>query len=269
MDETSFDKKSTEFSKNLAVDVVKKLLVFENLDSTNRTAKDLARGGAEEGTVVLAQTQSKGRGRFDRVWQSPKGGVYVSFILRPHIAPEKVSLLPIGAALVVAKTIESYGLHPTIKWPNDVRVNRKKIAGILLESEIKTDTIDFVIVGIGMNLNIDSCTLSADIRVRSTSMKSETGAEVEYYEFLRRFFKEFDEFYHRFTKQQHSKILQEWKSYSDTLGKEIRIQTSTESIQGTAFDVDQSGFLLLKTEKGEIKKILSGDCLYLDELDHT
>ncbi len=269
MDETSFDKKSMEFSKTLAVDVVKKLLVFENLDSTNRTAKDLARGGAEEGTVVLAQTQSKGRGRFDRVWQSPEGGVYVSFILRPHIAPEKVSLLPIGAALVVAKTIESYGLHPTIKWPNDVRVNRKKIAGILLESEIKADTIDFVIIGIGMNLNIDSCTLSADIRVRSTSMKSETGAEVEYYEFLRRFFREFDEFYHRFTKQQHSQILQEWKSYSDTLGKEIRIQTSTEAIQGTAFDVDQSGFLLLKTERGAIKKILSGDCLYLDELDHT
>ncbi len=269
MDKKSFEEKSSEFSKNLAVGFVKKLLVFKNLDSTNLTAKDLARDGAEEGTVILAQKQRKGRGRFDRIWQSPKGGVYVSLILRPHINPEKVSLLPIGAALVVAKTIESYGLHPTIKWPNDVRVNGKKIAGILLESEIKGDTLNYVIVGIGVNVNIDSRLLSADIRLRSTSLKSEIGTTVEFFDFLRRFFREFDAFYHRFKKEQYDEIIEEWKSYSDTLGKVIRIQTSLASIQGTAFDVDQSGFLLLRTEKEGIKKILSGDCLYFDELDHT
>lgn len=269
MDKKSFIEKSSEFSKNLAVGFVKKLLVFQNLDSTNLTAKDLARGGAEEGTVILAQTQRKGRGRFDRSWQSPEGGVYLSLILRPHIVPEKVSLLPIGAALVVAKTIESYGLHPTIKWPNDVRVNGKKIAGILLESEINGNTLTYVIVGIGVNVNIDSRLLSDDIRLRSTSLKTEIGATVEYFEFLGRFFREFDEFYHRFMKQQYDKIIEEWKSYSDTLGKVIRIQTSVSSIQGTAIAVDQSGFLLLRTEKGDIQKILSGDCLYFDELDHT
>lgn len=269
MDKKSFIEKSSEFSKNLAVGFVKKLLVFQSLDSTNLTAKDLARGGAEEGTVILAQTQRKGRGRFDRRWQSPEGGVYVSLILRPHIDPEKVSLLPIGAALVVAKTIESYGLHPTIKWPNDVRVNSKKIAGILLESEINGNTLTCVIVGIGVNVNIDSRLLSDDIRLRSTSLKTEIGATVEYFEFLGRFFREFDEFYHRFMKQQYDKIIEEWKSYSDTLGKVIRIQTPVALIQGIAFDVDQSGFLLLRTEKGDIQKILSGDCLYFDELDHT
>lgn len=269
MDKKSFEEKTSEFSKNLVVGFVKKLLVFQNLDSTNQTAKDLARGGAEEGTVIFAYTQSKGRGRFERIWQSPEGGVYVSLILRPSIDPEKVSLLPIGAALVLAKTIESYGLHPTIKWPNDVRVNGKKIAGILLESEINGNTLNYVIVGIGVNVNIDSRLLSDDIRLHSTSLKSEIGTTVDYFEFLRRFFREFDEFYHRFTKQQYDMIVEEWKSYSDTLGKVLRIQTSIESIQGTAFDVDQSGFLLLRTEKGDIKKILSGDCLYLDELDHT
>lgn len=269
MHKKSFEAKSTEFAKNLAVDFVKKLLVFKNLDSTNRTARDLAHAGADEGTVILAQTQSKGRGRFDRVWQSPEGGVYVSLILRPCISPEKVSVLPIGVALVVAKTVESYGLHPTIKWPNDVRINRKKIAGILLESEIKRNTINYVIVGIGINLNVDSSNLSSDIRLHSTSMKSEIGTVVDYYEFLRRFFRQFEDFYHRFTEQQYDQIIQEWKSYSDTLGKKIRIQTTTESIQGTAFDVDPSGFLLLRTEKGDTKKILSGDCLYFDELDHT
>lgn len=269
MDKKSFEEKSSEFSKNLAVGFVKKLLVFQSLDSTNLTAKGLARDGAEEGTVILAQTQRKGRGRFDRRWQSPHGGVYVSLILRPQIDPEKVSLLPIGAALVVAKTIESYGLHPTIKWPNDVRVNAKKIAGILLESEIKGHILDYVIIGIGINVNIDPRMLSDDIHLRSTSLISEIGTTVEYFEFLRRFFKEFSDFYHRFTKKQYKTIIEEWKSYSDTLGKVIRIQTPVASIQGTAIDVDQSGFLLLKTEKGYIQKILSGDCLYFDELDHT
>jgi len=269
MKERAFIKKTREFTKKLHIPVVKNLLVFDELDSTNSTAKELARAGAEEGTIVIARTQNQGRGRFDRIWQSPEGGIYLSFILRPRISAEKTSLLPFVAALALTKTIESYGLHATIKWPNDVRVNGKKIAGILLESEVIGDTINYVVVGIGMNLNIDITHFSTDIQPRSTSMIHELGSPVDYHEFLRKFFIQFGSFYKLFVEQQYDRIIDEWKTYTDTLGKTIRVQTPIETIQGIASDIDLSGFLLLRTERGETKKIMSGDCLYFDELYHT
>jgi BirA family biotin operon repressor/biotin-[acetyl-CoA-carboxylase] ligase len=269
MKERAFVKKTREFSKRLHIDVVKNLLVFDELDSTNITAKELALAGAEEGTVVLARTQNQGRGRFDRIWQSPEGGIYLSFILRPKVSAEKTSLLPFVAALALTKTIDSYGLHATIKWPNDVRVNGKKIAGILLESEVIGHSSNYVVVGIGMNLNINITHFSTDIRPKSTSMSYELGSAVDYHGFLRIFFIQFGSFYKLFLEQQYNRIIDEWKTYTDTLGKTIRVETSTETLQGIASDIDQSGFLLLRTEQGEIKKIMSGDCLYFDELNHT
>jgi BirA family biotin operon repressor/biotin-[acetyl-CoA-carboxylase] ligase len=269
MKERVFVKKTQEFLKNLHIDVVKNPLVFDELDSTNSTAKEFAQDGAEQGTIVIARTQNHGRGRFDHIWQSPEGGVYVSFILRPKTSPEKTSLLPFIAALALTKTIESYGLHATIKWPNDVRVNGKKIAGILLESEVFGHMINYVVVGIGMNLNIDISYFSPDIQPRSTSIMHELGNPVDYHEFLRTFFIQFESFYKLFVEQQYDKIINEWKNHTDTLGKTIRVQTSTGMLQGLAFNIDPHGFLLLQTENGEIKKILSGDCLYINELDHT
>ena len=269
MKEIIFVKKTVDFSKNLHIDLIKKLLVFDEVDSTNSTAKELAQAGAEEGTVVIARKQHHGRGRFNRIWQSPEGGVYLSIILRPKKSTEKISLLSFVAALAVVKTIESYSLHTTIKWPNDTRVNGKKIAGILLESEIKGDEIIYVVVGIGINLNTDKKHLSPDIQPQSTSMSHELGAPIDYHEFLRTFFIHFEKTYLLFVDRHFDKIINEWKSHTDTLGKTIHVQTSTETLQGLAFDIDPQGFLLLRTENGEIKKILSGDCLYMNELDHT
>lgn len=268
MNEKTFVNKTVEFSNNLHVGIVKKLLVFENLDSTNSTAKDLARAGAAEGTVVVAQSQSQGRGRCNRIWQSPKGGVYLSIILRPEVPVERASLLPFIAALAVAKTIDLYGVRSTIKWPNDVRVNSKKIAGVLLESEITGNTIHYVVVGLGINLHLDVKQLSPEIQSHSTSLAAELGHGVDYHEFLGVLFQQFDDIYRFFREQTSKKLIEEWKKHSDTLGKTILIQTSEETIQGTAFDIDESGFLLVRTEHGTVKKILSGDCLYFDE-GHT
>jgi BirA family biotin operon repressor/biotin-[acetyl-CoA-carboxylase] ligase len=262
MKETLFVKKTVEFSKNLHMDLVKKLFIFDEVDSTNRIAKELALAGAEEGTVVIARTQYHGRGRFDRIWQSPEGGVYLSIILRPRKSTQKISLLPFVAALAIARTINLYSLNSTIKWPNDALVNGKKIAGILLESEIKGHEVIYVVVGIGLNLNIDRKDLSPDIQPRSTSMFHELGAPVDYHEFLRTFFIQFEKAYFLFVENQFERIIDEWKNHTDTLGKTIRVHTSTGTLQGIAFDIDPLGFLLLRTENGEIKKILSGDCQY-------
>ena len=195
MKKSAFVKKTEEFSKKLDSNFVKKLVVFDELDSTNRTAKELAAAGAEEGTIVIARTQTHGRGRFDRVWQSPEGGVYLSMILRPTVPAEKTSLLPFVAALALSTTLESYGVHAAIKWPNDVRVNGKKIAGILLESEVKGQTVNYVVIGVGVNLNIDLTMLSSDLQTRSTSLLSAVDTPVDEYEFLKKFFLQCDFYY--------------------------------------------------------------------------
>ena len=148
-------------------------------------------------------------------------------------------------------------------------MNGRKIAGILLESEGDGPTINYVVVGIGINLAIDLKRLSADLQTRSTSLVNEVHHPVDYYEFLRTLFMTFEHYYKVFEEQRFGEIIDEWKTNSDTLGKSIRVRTMTETLQGTAVDVDQSGFLLLWTASGETKKILSGDCLYFDELDHT
>lgn len=265
MTESLFFKKTMEFSKNYHGPFIKKIHVFDDLSSTNSTARSLALQGSEEGTVVIAQTQSKGRGRFDRVWQSPKGGVYLSFLLRPKAPVEKTSLLAFVAALAVTQTVRSYSVPACIKWPNDVIVDGKKIAGILLEAETSGTTTSYVIVGIGLNLNTNLAQLSLDVRQRSTSLRKEHGSSIEYYEFLNTLFLQFDRYYQLFSAGKFEQITEEWKQHSDTLGKTVYLETTGDIIQGTAVDVDQSGFLLVKTPEGKTIRVTSGDCTVYDE----
>ncbi|MBN1280588.1 MAG: biotin--[acetyl-CoA-carboxylase] ligase [Candidatus Thermoplasmatota archaeon] len=265
MTESAFVKKTKIFSHSLQADVVKNLLAYDEIESTNSTAKQLASAGAEHGTVVLAKTQSQGRGRFDRTWESPEGGVYLSIILRPQVSAEQTSLLAFVAGLAVAHTIRSYGLPAMIKWPNDVRVHHKKIAGMLLESELVNQTVTFLIVGVGINLNIESTAFSNEIQSQSTSVAVELGSPVEFYEFLTRLLLQFDTWYQQFLEKQYDQILSHWKTASDTLGKPVRIQTKGDTLEGIAIGIDKQGFLRLQTKRGETKTIMSGDCLYLRE----
>jgi BirA family biotin operon repressor/biotin-[acetyl-CoA-carboxylase] ligase len=265
MNESLFVKKTLEFSKNHHGPFIKKINVFDDLTSTNHSAKELASQGAEEGTIVIAQTQSKGRGRFDRVWQSPKGGVYLSLLLRPKTPVEKTSLLTFIAALAVTQAVRSYNVPARIKWPNDVHVKGKKIAGILLESETSGSQGSYVIVGVGVNLNTNLAQLSVDVRKQSTSIRKEHGSSIEYYEFLNTLLLQFDRFYQLFSAGKFEQIIDEWKHHSDTLGKSIRIESTNDIVQGTAVDVDHSGFLLVKTQDGTIVRVTSGDCTVIDE----
>lgn len=260
-----FVKKITEFSNTYHGPFVTKIYAFDEISSTNAKLRSLAIQGADEGTVVIAQTQRKGRGRFDRVWQSPKGGVYLSLLLRPKAPLEKTSLLTYVAALAVTHTIRSFNLPACIKWPNDVLVHQKKIAGILLESETRDAHVSYVIVGIGVNLNTNLAHLKADVRTNATSVQQEHGFPIDYDEFLTTFLHQFDHFYRLFSLGRSDQIIDAWKQQSDTLGKRIKIQTMNDMIQGTAVDVDESGFLLLKTAEGTTVRVTSGDCTVIDE----
>jgi BirA family biotin operon repressor/biotin-[acetyl-CoA-carboxylase] ligase len=265
MNEVSFVKKTIEFSRNIDINLFKNFFIFNEISSTNNKAKELAKKGEREGTVVISRIQKRGRGRFDRLWESPEGGIYLSIILKPDCLIDKTTLLPLIAALAVSKTIDYYGLHSKIKWPNDVMVNGKKIAGILLESIIKEEKLEYVILGIGINFNIDINFLSEDIRNNVTSMFYELKISLDYYNFLKKLFMFVDRYYTLFLKGNFNAILREWKENSDTIGKGIRIYTGSEEIIGRVYDIDQSGFLIVKTISGERKIITSGDCFYLDE----
>jgi BirA family biotin operon repressor/biotin-[acetyl-CoA-carboxylase] ligase len=266
MSESAFVQTMMEFSAKYHGPFVKKILAFDALASTNSTARSLAVAGAEEGTAVVAALQQQGRGRFDRTWQSPRGGLYLSLILRPTTAGEKTSLLTFVAALAVTHTIRSYHLPARIKWPNDVLVHGKKIAGILLESELRGAQVSYVIIGIGVNLNTSLADLSAEVRSTATSLSNEHGATIAYDEFLSTFFHQFDRFYQLFSVGDFNQIIEAWKQQSDILGNAIKVRTMNGIIQGIAVDVDQAGFLLVKSPDGTMVRVTSGDCTVIDDL---
>jgi len=266
MREITFVEKISDFSKTLDIDIVSRFVAFEEISSTNFKAKELALKNEEHGTIVISQVQKKGRGRFERTWESPEGGLYFSIILKPKIETLKATLLPLIGALSVCNTISSIAdLYVKIKWPNDVLINGKKVCGILLESESEKNNLKYVILGIGINLNTDMSILSPDIKLISTSISNEIGIKLNYFDFLNKLLINLDKYYKMFVEEKFESIIKEWKNNSDTIGKKVVIDTSTEKISGTAIDVDESGFLIVKTDVGEIKKITSGDCIYLDK----
>jgi len=266
MKRSDFIKKTLNFSKKINSCFIKKFYVFDELSSTNIKAKELAQDGEAEGTVVIAQMQKSGRGRFDRRWESPDGGLYLSIILKPNVSPDKITLLPLVAALAVSTTISNYGLSSTIKWPNDVRVHKKKIAGILLESDVNENQLHYVILGIGVNLNIDVNLFPSELKDTTTSLLHELHTVVDYHKFLENLLLSFDTYYAMFLNEEFESIISKWKMLSDTLDRRVKIVTSSDEIIGKAYDVDRSGFLLVITDSGEHKKIMSGDCLYFGEL---
>lgn len=263
MSETPFVEQTKTFFQEVDIPLIKKTIVFDFLSSTNAKAKELAQQGESEGTIVLSQTQTQGRGRFDRTWTSPKGGIYFSVILRPTCKPEQTTLLPLVGALAVWKTIDDFcDLAPLIKWPNDVRIADKKVSGILLESELSSNELQYVVLGVGINLNVDIDLLSKSFH--ATSLSYELGINLDYCRFLKEVLTNLHIYYMQFLSGNYAWLIQEWKTHSDTIGKSIRIKSSNETIEGIASDVDESGFLLVTTKTGEIKKITSGDCIYFE-----
>lgn len=265
MNEENYIEETKNFAKKLDINLASKFVVFNKISSTNIKAKELAQKNAKHGTIVISKVQKKGRGRFDRLWQSPEGGLYFSIILKPQCEPNRATLLPLIGALSVCNTIRSISdLYVKIKWPNDILINGKKISGILLESESDKGRLKYVIIGIGINLNTDLSNLSEELHLASTSISYEIGIKLNYYDFLKKLLTNLDKYYTMFDKNKYDAIIKEWKNNSNTLGQKVTIDASSEKITGTAFDIDESGFLIIKTEEGDIKKITSGDCIYFD-----
>ena len=234
---------------------------FDTLDSTNTTAYKFAKEGAFEGTAIIAEKQTKGRGRLSREWTSPKNkGIYTSIILRPNMAPYQAPGITLVAAVSVAEALRSStGIEASIKWPNDILINNKKIAGILTEMEAESDSIKFIILGIGINLNAKFTELPKG----STSAFEELHRKVLRFEIAVALFQKLEENYNIFNKEGFSPIRDKWHDLSATLGRRVRATCINRKIEGEAVGIDTDGALKIRLDNGFHEKVMAGDLVLL------
>jgi len=232
---------------------------FKSISSTNLFTKKLAEDGIGEGVVVVADVQTSGRGRKNRTWLSPYGGLWFSVILRPNIPPERGMLVTMTASVAVAQAIkEITGVDPVIKWPNDLLINGKKVCGILTEFDAEMDKINYTVVGIGINVNNE---INDEIKKIATSMLIETGSKIQRVKLLRTILKYFDENYVKLVSGEYSFIRNLWSSYANIIGRKIEVENEGNIVSGVVSDIDDSGYLILKT-KNDTVRIVSGNVIY-------
>ncbi|MDP6685867.1 MAG: biotin--[acetyl-CoA-carboxylase] ligase [Candidatus Omnitrophota bacterium] len=239
----------------------KKIYSYKEIDSTNDAAYKLAVSGAPEGTCVVSEYQTKGRGRLGRKWISPKDkGAYLSIILRPDIPPNEAGMVTLFSALAIANSIrETVSLPAFIKWPNDVFINEKKVCGILTEMNGELDKIHFVVIGIGININAKTELLPEG----ATSLAEEKGEQVSRLEFTQALLRNLDKYYNLFNRKSLEDIVAEYKKLCLVLDKQVQIHYDNELISGNAVDIDKEGALILRMDSGFQKRVLAGDVVML------
>ncbi len=242
----------------------KKIHYFETIESTNSVAYQLASKGAGEGELVIAESQEKGRGRLGRPWVSPPFlNLYLSAILRPNLPPHRASLITFMAAVAAADAIEKCtGLQPVIKWPNDLLLKNRKVAGLLNEIHSETDRIHFVVLGMGVNINMQGRFFPRELRAKATSLKRELGRPVSRRDFACCLIRELERWYEIFMKEGGGPVLTAWRDRARIKGKEVTVTSFGEVLGGNAVDVDSDGALILRIKGGEQKRIVAGDVEY-------
>ena len=230
---------------------------FPEIGSTMDAARELAKKGAEEGTIVIAEAQTRGRGRLSREWLSPEGGIYFTLVLRPRISPAYAPRINLLASIAVAIAVRKlFGLNAELKWPNDVLIEGKKVCGRLAEMDAEMDVVNFVNVGIGVNIN----TSIPQFEEMATSLKDVLGREISRKEFLRALLGEIEQ---RLPLLMKTDLLKEWKKLSTTLNRNVRVMSLGEDVIGQAIDIDATGALILKSQDGSLRTVLVGDCIHL------
>jgi BirA family biotin operon repressor/biotin-[acetyl-CoA-carboxylase] ligase len=235
--------------------------VFERTTSTNDVIEKLARDGVKEGAVVFAESQTKGRGRLGRKWISPeRKGLWFSVLLRPDLRPQETTQLTVASATALRRAIQSEtNMHPEIKWPNDILIGGKKVAGILTELSAELDKVRYVILGIGVDVNLGAGEFPPELRKLATSLKIESGKTISRAELATAILRELDSDYARICSGFFAEVADEWQEHCKTIGREVTIQIGERRIRGHAESLDDDGALLLRTDHGRLERITGGD----------
>ncbi len=251
----------------------KRIYCFDSLDSTNSFAKKIALEGCQEGTVVIADAQTSGRGRLGRNWHSQPGkGIWMSVVLRPELAPRDMQIVTLGASVAVAAALEKVmGIRAGIKWPNDVILNGRKVCGILSEMSSEPDRIHFVVLGIGLNVSHREGDFPPELRDTAGSLASylESAGEEERRKLVYPFpdrnviiitiLFELEKIYSKIKNNSIEDILSRWKEYSVTIGRKVKIFGKDGGFTGRAIDITRAGELVVRCEDGTVKTVLSGE----------
>ncbi len=235
---------------------------FADIPSTMDVARDMARRGCPEFSVVIAGRQARGRGRLNRTWHSPPGGLYFTMVLRPQISPFLSARVNLGVAVVLVKLLrKQYHIHAEVKWPNDILIHNQKLCGILSEMEAEADRVAFINIGLGINVNNDPPLNEPG----AVSMQQLLGEPVSRKKLLERFLSRSEAY---LTNTGFANTVDEWKQYTVTLNRPVRIVTPRMTYRGTAVDVDENGALILAREGGTTQKVVYGDCFH-EPLPHS
>lgn len=235
--------------------------VFQETTSTNDIVEKLARDGVNEGVAVFAESQTKGRGRMGRRWVSPPGkGLWFSLLLRPRLRPTAVTQITVIAATALVRAIQKEtGLMPDIKWPNDIWINGRKVAGVLTEMSAELDTVKHVTLGIGLDVNLEEWELPAELRHIATSLRIESGRPLDRAQMAATLLKELEFDYQRINRGNFETVADEWEQRCITVGRQVSINLGLKVLRGRAEALDADGALLLRSEHGHLERIIGGD----------
>jgi BirA family biotin operon repressor/biotin-[acetyl-CoA-carboxylase] ligase len=256
-----------EIHKKLRTQVIgKKMRYIENTPSTIWIGKQLTSEGDVEkmhGMVIIAEEQTGGVGRMGRAWVSPSGGIWITIVLKPNVPVDHIFMITMAGSIAVARAIrKEFDIGALIKWPNDVFIGNKKVAGLLLELSAEADVVHHCLLSIGIDVNVPISNFSPELQDRITSISAEMGHEVDRASFLARILKEFESRYLLVESGEYDAIIQEWKSISCTLENRVQIRTLKNSFEGDAVDIDEYGALIIRKENGKLERVIAGDCFH-------
>lgn len=231
--------------------------------STNTLAMEMAGRGAPEGTVVIAETQSGGKGRLGRTWISPKGNLYLSVIFRPDIPMYKAPLITLMGAVATALAVRNAcGVQAAIKWPNDILVSGRKVSGLLTEMSAEQDRIRHIVLGIGVDVNMELGELPTEVRPLTTTLAAEAGKKIDRPALLRRLLQELDRWYQAFLANEQD-VLSEWKQLNATLGNRVMVSGAGPVREGIAQEIDNEGRLVIRLDDKTLCTVAAGDVTIL------
>ncbi|MBN2110579.1 MAG: biotin--[acetyl-CoA-carboxylase] ligase [Methanosarcinaceae archaeon] len=239
----------------------KEILYYDEVESTNSIARSVA-DRYPEGTIVIAETQKKGRGRMGNEWQSLPGGISFSVILKPSIPLEYAARITLVAGLALSNSMRRLGVDARIKWPNDVLIKGKKVSGILTEVDAEVEKVEHIILGIGINANVRLNDFREEFKKNSTSLEAELGEPIDRVSFMKDLLFELEQQYIKFKTQQFANIVSEWISVSDTIGRNVTVTTPIRIIEGKAVGITNRGALLVQTRNNVREEIIAGRCRY-------
>ena len=234
---------------------------LKEANSSNEVGKRLADQGCADGLVVVAEEQTRGKGRLARGWFSPMGcGVWCSVILRPPFMPSEASKCTLLAAVAVIKAINKYkGVNAKIKWPNDVLLEGKKMVGILTEMSAEFGKINYIVIGTGINTNVPKSIVPDELKDLAISVADVAEEPIQRVQILADYLKNIEDLYETVLKNGFGPVLEEWRKYSDTIGQAVKVIAPDKTYLGTAVDIDEEGLLIVKKEDGTLEKVIAGD----------